>query len=238
MYDLNHFRREHVVYFDKITFFQLKDAATIVLACEKSTSLAELFSVELKFTMDTLNAWFSDTIKSKLYNLNDIKKQIFIKENPIVPSKTICSICGFLFDVHARGEHKRWYDFIVECEHLFVRNIYSDTDLQKMKIDDIEKYEIFDRHVELFPVVEGALEDGNASVEFKDFMIEELDNVYSTVEELKETIDNVVVPKKRFVKTDFADKIIGFIYSSLINFAETDKVKGLPLSKNFIDNLK
>ena len=73
MYDLNYFRQEHVEFFDR-TFFQLKDAASAVLAHEKSTSLAELFSIELKFTIDTLNAWFSNTIKSKLFYLNDIKK--------------------------------------------------------------------------------------------------------------------------------------------------------------------
>ena len=33
------------------TFYQLKDAASAVLACEKSKSLDELFSVELKFTI-------------------------------------------------------------------------------------------------------------------------------------------------------------------------------------------
>ena len=144
-----------------------------------------------------------------------------------------------MLDVHARGENKRWYDFIVEYKHLFLRNTYSDLDLQKMKIDDIEKYyEIFDMLVELFPVVESAPEDENTSTEFEDFMLEELDNLYSTAEELKEATDNVVVPKKRFVKTDFADKIISFIYSLLIKFAETDKVKGIPMSKNFIDNLK
>ena len=108
-----------------------------------------------------------------------------------------------------------------------------------MKIDDIEKYYgIFDMLVELFPVVESALEDEDVSDDFEDFMSEEYDNLYSTVEELKETIDNVVVPKKRFVTTDFADKIICFIYSLLIKFAEKDKVKGIPISKNFIDNLK
>ena len=48
-----------------------------------------------------------------------------------------------------------------------------------MKIDDIEKYyETFDRLVELFPVAEGALEDGDTSVAFEDFMIDELDSVY------------------------------------------------------------
>ena len=105
IYDLNHFKQEHVPYFDKITFCQLKDAATAVLAREKSTWLAELFSVELKFTTDTLNNWFSNTIKTKFLKLDDIKKQMFIKENLIVSSKTTCCICGFLLDTEACGEH-------------------------------------------------------------------------------------------------------------------------------------
>ena len=64
--------------------------------------------------------------------------------------------------VEANGEHKRWYDFIVECEYLFLRNIYNEANLKKMKIENIEKYyEIFDRLVDLFPVVESALEDGD-----------------------------------------------------------------------------
>ena len=114
----------------------------------------------------------------------------------------------------------------------FLRNIYSDTDIQKMEIDGIEKYyEIFDRLVDLFPVVGSTLEDGDANTDFEGFMSEELDNLYSTTDELKETIGKVVVAKKRFVKTDFADIIIIFIYSSLIKFAETDKIKGIPMSK-------
>ena len=121
----------------------------------------------------------------------------------------------------------------------FFRNIYSNADLQEMKIDDIENYyEIFDKLVELSPVVETALEDEDISDAFEDFMLEELNNLYSTVEELKETNDNVIVPKKRFVRTNFLDKIITFIYSTLIKFAEMDKVKGIPMSKNLIENLK
>ena len=34
--------------FDRTTFYQLKDAATAVLARKKSTSLAEIFSVRIK----------------------------------------------------------------------------------------------------------------------------------------------------------------------------------------------
>ena len=65
--------------------------------------------------------------------------------------ETTCSICGFLLDVQAEGKHKLWYDFLVECEYLFLRNIYSDNEVQKMKIDDIGGYyEIFDRLLDLF----------------------------------------------------------------------------------------
>ena len=73
-----------------------------------------------------------------------------MKENSILPSKTICSIYGFLLDVQEAGEHKRWYDFMVECKYLSVRNIYSNNSLHKMKINGAEKYyEIFDRLVDL-----------------------------------------------------------------------------------------
>ena len=77
IYDLSHFKREHVPYFDKTTMSQLKDAADAVLAREKPTSLAELFSVELKFTVDTLNDWFSSILKAKFLEINTIKKQSY-----------------------------------------------------------------------------------------------------------------------------------------------------------------
>ena len=65
---MSHFKNEHAVFFDKTTFYELKDAASAVLAREKSTSLAELFSVELKFTINTLKASFG-----KLSNQNFLK---------------------------------------------------------------------------------------------------------------------------------------------------------------------
>ena len=70
MFDLGHFRREHAAIFDTITYQQLKDAAQNVLNREKLTSLAEMFSVELKFTTDTLKNWFNQTIKPKYYELD------------------------------------------------------------------------------------------------------------------------------------------------------------------------
>ena len=93
---MSHFKREHVLYFNKTTFSQLKDAVDAVMAREKSTSLAELFSVELKFTVDTLNDWFSSILKPKFLKVDIIKKQAYRKENPIDKQKAICSICCFL----------------------------------------------------------------------------------------------------------------------------------------------
>ena len=37
IYDLSHFRQEHIPFFDKVSFSQLKDGANSVLAGEKST---------------------------------------------------------------------------------------------------------------------------------------------------------------------------------------------------------
>ena len=45
-------------------------------------SLSELISVELKFTIDTLNKWFKSVFKSKFLELNEIQKEIFVRENP------------------------------------------------------------------------------------------------------------------------------------------------------------
>ena len=60
IYDLSH-SLQHALFFNKVSFRQLKDAASVVLAREKCTSLAELFPIELKFTIDTLKDWFSGT---------------------------------------------------------------------------------------------------------------------------------------------------------------------------------
>ena len=54
IYSLNYFSQEHIKYFDAVTFNQLKDAAINVLVRQKSKSLSELFSVELKFAISIL----------------------------------------------------------------------------------------------------------------------------------------------------------------------------------------
>ena len=39
------------------------------------------------------------------------------------------------------------------------------------------------------------------------------------------------------IKIFFSDKLLVFLYSSIVRFCETEKVKGIPKSKKFIENL-
>lgn len=69
VYDISHFKQEHVPFFDQVTLRQLKDAASAVAFKEKFTSLAEMFYIELKFTIDALTLWFNRIIKPRLFEL-------------------------------------------------------------------------------------------------------------------------------------------------------------------------
>ena len=75
----------------------MKDAATNALDRQKSTSLSELFSVELKFTIDTLVKWFGCTFKSKFLELGKIQKQIFTKKNPLIFVKHVVASVNLNF---------------------------------------------------------------------------------------------------------------------------------------------
>ena len=57
--------------------------------------------IEIK--ADTLNDWFINITKPKFLELRIVKRQIFIKEDKIIPSKRTCSICGFILDVEVEG---------------------------------------------------------------------------------------------------------------------------------------
>ena len=75
--------------------------------------------------------------------------------------------------------------------------------------------------------------------EVRDFLPEDLDNCYPTFQDLREEINHISIPKKKFTskKTLFSEKLIAFLYSSMVNFCKTNKVKGIPLSQKFIENV-
>ena len=93
------------------------------------------------------------------------------------------------------------------------------------------------RLLELSPIFERALNNGDMSDEFKNFMMEGLENVHTTLSELKEGIDHIAILKRSFTEIHFVDKIIAFISLTLVKFCKTNEIKGIPVSKNLIENL-
>ena len=75
-----------------------------------------------------------------------------------------------------------------------------------MDLDITEKYyDIIYRLLELSLMFERALDIGDMSDEFKNVMIEDFENVYTTLSELKEDIDHIAIPKRSFTKIHFLD---------------------------------
>ena len=99
-----------------------------------------------------------------------------------------------------------------------------------MSIENKENYE--EKPIEFYHLFESALQEGEMCDEVRDFLLQDLDNCYSTFQDLREEINQISIPKKRFAskKTPFSEKLIAFLYSSMVNFCKTDKVKRIPLS--------
>ena len=145
-----------------------------------------------------------------------------------------------------RRDNGGWIDFVVRCEYLLLKNIYSYKELEKIKIGSEEKFFVVVRRVfEYYPIFEETLQDcdeyDQISDRVQDFLVEYLDDAYDDPKELRENIENIQVLKKRLFgkrKTSlFPDKLIFFFYSKMIRFCETDKISGIPISKRFVENL-
>ena len=67
---------------------------------------------------------------------------------------------------------KGWFDFVIRCEHLFLKNIYSYDDLKQMNIENKENYEEKLRKlIEVYPLLEIALQEGEMCDEVTDFLL-------------------------------------------------------------------
>ena len=74
----------------------------------------------------------------------------------------------------------------------------------------------------------------------------DLNDVYLHLGQVEEAIHYTKVSKKKTKQEkkkkigtcNHIDKIICFVYSSIMDFCETDKVKGIPILEKFIENVK
>ena len=135
------------------------------------------------------------------------------------------------------------FDFVVKCEHLSLRNIYSSDELEQMDIETEKKYtDRLYRVFEFYSKFEAVpvQEEGDVSDEMLSSSREDLDDSYPTPIELKDDIHHVSIPPKKILsrRNLFSGKMLAFLYLSMVRFVLTDKIKGIPVAKNFIDNLR
>ena len=117
--------------YNQNTYRQLQDAAFAVQNKEKKTALAEMFSIELKFTVDCLKFWFERY--RKVLEVDRVERIIFVRDN----SKKDCCLCDF--PLQSRAENG-WCQHVFKAEYLFLENIYSTKEMFQMGIDNFEVY--------------------------------------------------------------------------------------------------
>ena len=76
-----------------------------------NTALAEMFSIDLKFTVDCLKFWFQRNLKKN--ELDEEQRDEFIRNTP----KKTCCICDF--PIKSRAENG-CFDHVCKAEYLFL----------------------------------------------------------------------------------------------------------------------
>ena len=80
--------------------------------------------------------WFNKKIKSQHLELDLLMKNKYEKKNPINWQEDKCVICKMLLKIEAANRNTPnlkmpYSDFFIRFEHKFLRNIYSDEEIQQ-----------------------------------------------------------------------------------------------------------
>ena len=126
--DDSYLSNEMLKFFDPVTAKQRRD-------CAKARKIFtnEMFSCELKFTIDICKKWIDKKFTRRYLELDIFTKQRFKRENPIQLGETKCSICNFDLAVGVftgpHSEKMTYFDFAVKKEHSFIRNVFDSDEL-------------------------------------------------------------------------------------------------------------
>ena len=131
---------------DVIVVKQFKGAAELVSQRKCKKSLAQMFSIELYLIKHTLMSWFSRKIKSQHLQIDILTKNKYEKKNPINWMEDKCCLCKFPLKVDSMNHNtpnnqKTYGDLYIRDEHKFLRNIYSEDQIQTSpQIPTLENY--------------------------------------------------------------------------------------------------
>ena len=110
---------------------QFQNAALAVENKKDNTALVEMFSIELKFTVDCLKFWFQRNLKQN--ELNEEQKDEFIRNTP----KKTCCICDF--PIKSLAE-QGWFEHVCKAGYFFLENIFSAKEMYRMGISTFDIY--------------------------------------------------------------------------------------------------
>ena len=136
---LHHQSQEHIPYFDQITMSQMKETAMRVLYKENTVALTEIFVLWLKFAIDTPVKCFNSTIKAKFLELGISENKNLWRKKSIRPCKNYLQYLRFKLCLSFCKGHKEtlnlttWFDFIVQQEYLFLKNIRKCNDFETLE---------------------------------------------------------------------------------------------------------
>ena len=119
---------------------------------------------------------------------------------------------------------------------MFLRNINSANDLEKIDIETEEKYmDILYRLKEYYPLFEKAIEGVDICDEFRRFLAEDLNDCHPTIKDLRGDIYHISVPHKNFLlkKICFLKNYLYFCTQQWLVFVKRTRYK----VSQFIDNL-
>ena len=192
-------------------------------------AFAELFALELKFTIDTLVKWFNSTIKTKFLEVDNFQKQAFMEKNPLDLAKIACSICGFKLCLSSYEGHEQtlnlttWFDFIVQQEYLSLKNIgvYNESETLESFYDSFEYF------LEILTLLKN--ENFKRQEMEQEKLREFLKNCYADCEDGQEMRERVnefkIVQKRQTGGAKYKDKTfyktIGFVYECIVNLVLT-----------------
>ena len=96
--------------------------------------MAEFFSIEIKFTVDCIKKWF----RENRYVEDLTQEQRFqYKDDNLLNLNNLCCLCDMSLKAEAESG---WLEHVIFAEYLFLSNIYSEEEMKKMGIENLEVY--------------------------------------------------------------------------------------------------
>ena len=225
---------------------QLKDAAKHVSQRKCKNSLAQMFSIELYLIKHTLMGWFNRKIKSQHLQIDILIKNTYEKKNLINSVEDRCCLCKFPLKVdstnHSTPNNQMIYrDFCIRYEHKFLRNIYTEDQIQTSpQISTLENYyKTFQKFLRICLSLQSILISHNDVNDIEDFHYETRDFIRNdcldySVEELRKHIEEIEIKNLVSAKIPkFNLQLYAFVYDNLIQFPVSDLAFDTITTNNF-----